>query len=327
MANETVKTAITKRGVIIMAAIVLGGLSIAFHTALRGWLCESAWFHSTLIDGPALVLVVVAWKELSHSEEANGHRKQMSVDLNGTKLELAGMREEAKKANDLREKNIELGRKNAELNEKLTAIQQEIADNLKRQPTKADRNAAILKKYMRKLASVSQEGTQPVGYEIVEISEDNIATLFLVRGAQSTRSISNIVDCGEMTIQEAQQGGCSLRIHINKFIGQPRDWGQIARWEDRDGAAPPFDKAANATCNAVYGKGGSAEIKTLNIFQAKDGTNFFQLESSDGWAVSGDNVQVSKDFMATQVEYFAANFTRNTFSPGGANGGHKLFVC
>lgn len=259
----------------------------------------------------------------------------MSEDLSGTKLKLATMAEQAQKANeyrneanDLRRENNELERKNFGLNEKLADIQQQIAHHLKRPLTKAERNAATLRKYMRKLASVSQEGTQPVGYELVEISDDNIVTLFLVRGAHSTRSITNRADCGEMTIEEAPEGGCSLRIHISKFIGRPRDWGQIPRWEDRDGAtAPSIEKASGAACNATYGKAGSGETRTLNIFQSKDGANSFQLESSEGWAIVGDNVQVSKDFMATQIEYFAANFTRSTYGTGATLGGYRLYIC
>jgi hypothetical protein len=213
MANETVKTAITKRGVIIAAAIILGGLSIAFHTAWRGWLCEAAWFHSALVDGPALILAIIAWRELDHSQEANEHRRQMSEDLNGTKIELGKQTEEAKKANDLRKENIELGRKNAQLNEKLSGIQQQIADNLKPTPTKAGRNASTLGKYMRKMASVSKQETAnlAVAYELVELKDD-ILTLFSPASQNGTSAIYRKVDCGDLTIDENPHGGCGQLI-------------------------------------------------------------------------------------------------------------------
>jgi hypothetical protein len=327
MANETVTTSITKRGVIIVAAIVLGGLSIAYHTTLSGWLCESAWFHSTLIDGPALALVILAWRELGHSEEANEHRKAMSEDLNGTKIELGKQTEEAKKANELREKNNELGRKNAELSEKLAGIQQQIADNLKRTPTKAARNAATLGKYMRKLAAVSKQETANLAmpYELVEMKDD-VLTLFSP-AANGASAIYRRVDCEDLTIDENPHGGCAVRLNVTKYQGQAVDLGQVTKWEDRLGVAPLFQKAPAAAWNASYGKGGSAEVKTLHIFQASDGSNSFQLESSDGSTSVGDNVQVSKCFMAAQIEYFAANFTRGNFGSGAINGGHRLFVC
>jgi hypothetical protein len=329
VADEIMKSAdpgATIRALIIGLGVTVVILSVLFYTSAKAWLCENAWFNSTLIDGPTVILAIIAWRELGHSAEANEHRRQMSEDLSGTKRELSKMTEEAHKSGEYLWQRNNLEEQNVTLRAQLAASAQQIADNLKRPPTKAERNAATLRNFKRKMASVSQEGTQPIGYEIVEISDDNIVTLFLVRGSRSTRSFSSIADCGEMTIEETQQGGCALRIHLSKFIGQPKDWGECTRWEDRYGTAPSFEKAPRAACNASYGRGGSAETRTLNIFQSKDGTNSFQLESSEGWAVYGDNVQISKDFMATQIEYFAANFTRSTFGPGGANGGHKLFV-
>ena len=322
MADETVNSAdsgITTRGFIIGLAVILFGLSVAFHTALKGWLCEYAWFHSALIDGPALALAIIAWRELDHSGEANEERRKLN-------LKVSELTEQANRANEYRAERNELEKQNVALRGELAASTQRIADNLKRPPTRAERNAATLRNYMRKLASVSQEGTQPIGYEIVEISEDNIVTLFLVRGAHSTRSFSNLVDCGEMTIEETQQGGCSLRIHINKFIGQPRDWGEVTRWEDRqEAAAPSIEKASGASWNASYTKAGST--RTLNVFQAKDGSNRFQLESSQGWTTVGDNVKISKDFMLTQVDYLAENFTRSGSGTGATQGGYRLYIC
>jgi hypothetical protein len=231
MANETVETAgsgATKRALIIAAAIVAVGLSIAFHTALKGWLCESAWFHTSLVDGPALLLAIIAWRELGHSEEANEHRRQMSEDLSGTKIELGKQTEEAKKANDLRRENNDLGRKNAELNEKLGSIQQQIADNLKPTPTKAERNASALGKYMRKMASVSKQETSnlAVAYELVELKDD-ILTLFSPASQNGTSAIYRKVDCGDLTIDEHPHGGCAVRINVVKYQGQAVDLGQV----------------------------------------------------------------------------------------------------
>ena len=57
-------------------------------------------------------------------------------------------------------------------------------------------------------------------------------------------------------------------------------------------------------------KAGSPETRRVGIFQAKDGSNRFQLETGQGFVFVGDNVQVSKNFMLTHVEWLAENFTR-----------------
>lgn len=324
MADETVETAgsgATKRALIIASAIVAVGLSIAFHSAWRGWLCESAWFHSVLIDGPALVLAIIAWLELGHSTEANEHRQRMSG-------ELANMTKEASKAGEYLRQRNDLEQQNIGLRETLAVSTQQIAENTKRVPTRAERNASTLGKYMRKNASVATErlANLPSPYELVEL-KDGILTLFSPALQNGTSAIYRRVDCEDLTIDENPQGGCSIRINVTKYQGLPVDLGQVTKWEDRSGLAPAFDKAPGVACNASYGKGGSAEVKTLNIFQARDGTNSFQLESSDGSTAVGDSVQVSKRFMATQIEYFAANFTRSSFGTGATQGGFRLFVC
>jgi hypothetical protein len=331
MANETVNSAdsgATRQAAIIGISIAVVALSVLFFTHLKSWLCENAWFHSALVDGPAVVVAILAWRELGHSREANKRREELVEELNGTKTELGKQTEEAKKANDLRKENNDLARRNAELTERLATSQQRIADNLEPKPTRAERNASILQNHMRKNASVATERmvNLPTPYELVEL-KDGVLTLFSPASQNGTSAIYRRVDCEDLSIDENPHGGCAIRINVTKYQGLPVDLGQVTKWEDRFGDAPVFDKAPGVACNASYGKGGSAETKTLNIFQARDGSNSFQLESSDGWATVGDNVDISKRFMANQIDYLAANFTRNTFRSGGTNGGHSLFVC
>jgi hypothetical protein len=255
----------------------------------------------------------------------------MSEELSGTKRELSRMTEEARKANEYLSDRNELERQNVILREQLAASTRQIAENLKPVPTRSQRNAEVLRKYSRKMASVSQEGERsaPMALEIVGVDEDNIVTLFSAAGQQGTRAFYNKVDCGDLTVDEMPHGGCSVRINVVKYQSQPVDLGQAQKWEDRHGAAaaaPSIDKGGMAWSSS-YSKSGSAEARTLNVFQSKDGSNRFQLESNMGWAMVGNNVEISKHYMATHIDFLAENFTRSTAGTGAIQGGHKLYIC
>jgi len=299
---------------------------------VKDWLCANPWFHSALVDGPAVIAAIIAWRELRHSAEANEHRRQMSEELSGAKRELGGLKGEATRAGEYLRQRNELEQQNMALREKLNASTQEIANNLKRPLTKAERNAATLNKYMRKMASVSQEGqtNSPIVYEIVDVNEDNVLTLFSTPGTNATGAYYNKVDCEDLAIDERPHGSCPVRIHVMKYQGQAVQLGQCGRWEDSHvaaSAAPSIDKAAAAAWSASYVKAGSSETRRVSIFQAKDGSNRFQLETSQGLVFVGDNVQVSKNFMLTHVEWLAENFTRGGSGTGATQGGFRLFVC
>jgi hypothetical protein len=281
--------------------------------------------------------MIIAWFELRHSGEANELRKiantyrnernTLQVELNG--LQMGHNTLQAERNALLEERNAIQERANhlqEELGKKQVQHLGIMAELMKREPTKAERNAATLRKYLRKMAAVTKQGLESLGsaYELVELKDDTL-TLFSP-AANGASAIYRKVDCGDLTIDENPHGSCVVRINVVKYQGQPVDVGQVTRWEDRFGATPSFDKAPVAACNASYGKGGSAETRTLTVFQSKDGSNAFQLESSQGWTTVGDNVEISKAFMANQIDYFADNFTRNTFGPFAIQGGYKLHL-
>lgn len=76
---------------------------------------------------------------------------------------------------------------------------------------------------------------------------------------------------------------------------------------------------------ASYMKGGSAETRTLLVYQSKDGSNRFQLEANPGGTVVGDNVQVSKQ-MSQHVEYRADGLERGGSNSGEIRGGYSLYI-
>lgn len=321
MADATMKSAdtgATKRAVIIGLGAIVIVMSLLFYTSAKVWLCANAWFHSAFIDVPALALAVIAWRELDHSREANEHRARMAERLG--------------EANELREQRNEFERQNVILREQLAESTRQIAENTKPVLTKAQRNAEVLRKYKRKMASVTQEGERgsaPMALEIVEVDEDNIVTLFSAAGQQGTRAFYNRVDCGDLTIDEMPHGGCAVRINVIRYQSQPVDLLQAQKWEDRHGAAaaaPSIDKGGMAWSSS-YSKGGSPETRTLNVFQSKDGSNRFQLESDMGWAMVGDNVEISKHYMAMHIDFLAENFIRSSAGTGATQGGHRLYIC
>jgi pyrimidine deaminase RibD-like protein len=62
----------------------------------------------------------------------------------------------------------------------------------------------------------------------------------------------------------------------------------------------------------------------LRVYAAKDGSNYFLLEARPDGTFYGNNADISKRFMALQVEYEAAGFTRQQSGTGACK--HRLFI-
>ena len=100
--------------------------------------------------------------------------------------------------------------------------------------------------------------------QIVEISESNIATLFIPAGYSSGSASQVSVDCGEMQIVEVPVGSCSLQLTVLQRYGIVVPLGQITKWEERNQPkASVFPKSSGAIAYARYSKGGSSETRTL----------------------------------------------------------------
>jgi hypothetical protein len=160
----------------------------------------------------------------------------------------------------------------------------------------------------------------------VEVSDDNIVTLFMPLDYSSPKAWCVNVHCGELEITEIPQGSCPLRLKVLKRYG-PRvvELGEITKWEDRlqPAAIPTFSKGG-AAYYATYTKEGSPERRSLYVYMPSDGANSFLLEASTGERITGDNKEISKRFMVLQIEYEAAGFTRSGSGTGGSP--HQLFI-
>ena len=268
---------------------------VLFRSAVKDFLWTHPWWHSFLAAVPVIALPILAYLELLHSGEANRLRAE---------------------ANKLR----------ADLDAERNKHLEQIAKHTERPATQAERNADTLRKHLRAKVPVTEEqGSWPDSPEIVEVSEDNIVTLFMPRSFSSSSAWCVQVHCSDLEITNIPQGSCPLRLKVNKRYGSAVPLGEITKWEDHllAAAAPTFAKGGTA-CYAMYGKPGSPETRSLHVYASSDGANSFLLEASTGEKAAGNNEEISKRFMVLQIEYQAAGFTRSGFGTG--NTPHHLFI-
>ncbi len=298
-----------KRAVLI-ALIAYVVMAVALlYSDIKDFLWTHPWWHSLLVAVPGIAVPILAWLELRHSDEANTLRTEAN--------------EHRAAANRLQDRIASLV---VELDDERNKHLQQIAKNTEKPVTNAERNANTLRKHLRATVAVS-EGQNAWGdrTEIVEVSEDNIVTLFTPRGYTSSRAWCVGVNCGDLEITDIPQGACPLRLKVLKRYGPDVQLGEITKWEDRfqSAAALNFTKG-DAAYYATFVKPGSPERRSLYVFTSNDGANSFSLEASTGEKATGDNVEISKRFMMMHVEYLAAGFTRS--SAGTGSQPHRLFI-
>jgi hypothetical protein len=291
-----------------VAALVLA--LILLRSDIKDFLWTHPWWHSFLAAVPTLALPILAYFELRHSGEANALR----IEANSLRAE----------ANVLQGRIADL---TAELDAERNKHLQQIANNTKKPLTQAERNADTLRKHLRAKVTVSEgRGGWSNTPEIVEVSDDNIVTLFTPRGHSSSAAWCVRVHCGELEITDIPQGSCPLRLKVLKRYGPDVQLGEITKWEDRfqPDANPTFAKGG-AAYHATYCKPGSPERRSLYVYASSDGANSFLLVASTGETFIGNNEEISKRFMVLQIEYEAAGFGRSASGTDGSP--HRLFIC
>jgi hypothetical protein len=293
-----------KRAFAIAAVVELLFVLLLFYSDIKDFIWTHTWWHSFLVAIPTIAVPILAALELQHSGEANTLRA---------------------KANDLQAENASLAAElDAERNNQLGVI----ARNTEKPVTRAERNASILRKHLRaKVMVYEEQGSWPNAAEVVEVSAENIVTLFTPRDHSSTVAWCVSVLCDELEISEIPLGSCPLRLKVLKRYGPNIQLGEITRWEDRlqPAATPSFSKG-NTVHHTPYIKRGSPEKRNLYIYASSDGANSFLLEASTGEKVTGNNIEVSKRFLAMQVDYEAAGFRRNGGTGPGSSQPYQLFI-
>jgi hypothetical protein len=306
------------RAIAIAAVVALLLLAALLHSSVKDFLWAHPWWHSVLIALPALVL---AGLELYHSGEANRCRAEANnerVRANSLSAEANNLRAEANelrgKANTLQVHNAELvATLDTERNEHLSRI----AEHMKKPPTKAQKNAEILRRHLRACVAVSSAaGGWPSPPEIVDVSGD-IVSLFTPKSYSSGHAFLVRVDCSDVEITEYPKGACPIQMKVNAQYGPTVPLGEITKWEDRQKpAAKPVFAKGNNVAFALYDKPGTSDQRILSIHACSDGSNSFLLQTSDEYHTEADNVEISKRFMALQIDYFSAGFIRRNFSSG-----------
>ncbi len=291
--------------VFLVVVAILSGITL--YNVLRDAQWAHSWVKSVIVMLPEFG-TIVAVIELHHSARANefrGERNKLAEANN--KLEEA--------RNKLAEEYSELQRQvQSERNEHLA----EIAKQMQRPQTVAERNASKLRGYLGSQIVVFNEDNSRWGVtpQIAEVSEGNIVAFFqpTEHGGQA---FVNYADCIDLEIVEVAQGACPLQVKVNKRYGSPVQLGEITKWEDRKTpAAVPVFERGGTVFNAQFRKPGSSETKTLLVFSSKDGTNSFQLEASTGERFVGNNKSVSIRFLLKQVEYLSDGFQRSSMGTG-----------
>jgi hypothetical protein len=213
-----------RRAFIIAALAELLLVIVLLYSDIKEFLWTHPWWQSFLAGLPAISLSILAWLELRHSAEANALRAEANTrreEANSISIE----------ANDLQAQIVKL---TAELNEERNKHLEQIAKNTEKPRTQAQRNADILRKHRRANVWVSEgQGGWSNTPEIVEVSDDNIVTLFSPKGFNSSIAWCVQVDCGDLQISEFPKGGCPLQIKVLKRYGNDVQLGEIKRWEDR----------------------------------------------------------------------------------------------
>lgn len=314
-----------KRAFTIAAVAELVIVSVLLHTPIKDWLWTHPWTHSFLVAVPTIALAVIAFVELRHSEKANELREEANR-LRGEAID------HQQEANELREQAITLSRDNTRLTKELDTERnkhlERIADHTKPPVTQAEKNAAKLRKHLRAKAHVSENGNNwgAMGAEIAEVNDDNVVTLFVASSMQSTTAFAAYVHCDDLQIVEVPMGSCPVQIKVLKRYGETVQLGEIKRWEDRNHPTPvqPTVEKGQIAYYVTYAKVGTAETRELHVYAVKDGSNYFVLEAKPDGTFYGNNVDISKRFMALQVEYEAAGFTRQQGGTGGSK--HRLYI-
>lgn len=228
------------RKAVVITSMVAWLLAVALlYTDVVKILATRPWWEDLIVALATVAVPILAALELGHSAEANRLRGEAN--------------DERRRSNDLRTEANRLTEENARLAAELDAERnkhlEQIAENIKRPPTQAERNAEILRRHLGACMSVTEgQGSWSSTPLIVEVSDANIATLFTPSAGSNPQAWCVQVDCGELEIAEIPQGSCPLRVHVRRRYGPNVPLGEITRWEDRNlpAAVPRFNKGGNA---------------------------------------------------------------------------------
>jgi len=304
------KSYIARRLFAVGAVVAMAVLAVVLHSQIENFIGTHPWWQDILAFFSTIAIPVLAYFELRHSAEANKLRDEANDLRNRANGLQDEANEERKKANKFSEEaNEQRKEANFERNRANEALAR-IAENTKRAPTKAERNAGKLQKYLRCNAQVinADDSRWPGAAEIVEI-KDEVVTLFTPRSYISSAASEVHAHCEDIEIIEGSVGSLPLSLKVIKHYGIDKNLGEITIWENRmqQPVVPAFSKGP-IVFNAEYHKDGSSEKKRLAVFESANGDNSYMLESTSREPEYGDNEDISRKFMLVQMEYEIQGF-------------------
>lgn len=274
----------------VVAWVCIVALLVLNH--IKDFLFIHPWLQAFLAATPGIASAILAGFDLQHSREANEHRRR---------------------ANELQE------RLDAERNEHL----EQIAANTKRPPSEAENNARTLKKYIGQHAAVTK-GIFSFKGELVEVNENNILTLFVPVGQNSSAvaAWSDRVRCDKLRVYEEPSDGCAVQIKIIGFDGPRKTHGEARSWHERNVQPTPATmKRGKNVFNAQYRKDGSPKLRNIYVYDSTDGSPNFTMvtledqKEDNSW--QGSKLDIERKFAVLHVEWADQGYRWN----GGTGGG------
>ena len=162
----------------------------------------------------------------------------------------------------------------------------------------------------------------------MEVSEDDILTLFTPAGYSSSSAFAVHVQCDQLQIVEVPVGGCALQIKVLERYGATIQLGDIRRWEDRKIPATAHRPRGKNVFHSTYHLEGSSNRRGIYIYAPTEGNPQYTLvtvaDNKETCALYGDHIDISKRFAIVQIEWLAEGFQRDAGGSGGSP--DRLFV-
>jgi len=294
--------------------------AVLLYNDIRDFFWTHPWWHSFLVAIPGIAAPILAYLELRHSGEANRLREEANT--------------QRERANTLQEEQNKSFQQIADLKKELDAERnkhlQQIAANTQRPLSEAEVNARTLKKYLGQRASVSEGDTHwgAMGAIIAEVNDNNILTLFVPAGYNSSQAWGQPVRCDKLHVVEVPKGGCAVQINIIERYGTHTTYGEAKSWEERNLQPTHVGMPrGHNVFNAQYRRDGSPTLRHVYVYASTDGgpnytmVTMDNMQETNSWYSS--KLDIEKKFAVIQVEWADAGYR---YDGGGGGGTLNLFI-
>jgi hypothetical protein len=294
-------------------------IALLLSNDIKVFIWTHPWWHSFLVAIPGLTAPILAYLELQHSGEANKLREEANTQRERANALQAEQNSSVQQIANLK-KELD-----AERNQHL----QQIAMNTQRPLSESEKNARILRKYLGKRASVSEGNTHwgAMGAIIAEVNDNDVLTLFVPAGYNSSQAWGQPVRCDKVHIVEFAKDECAVQIKVIERYGTPITYGDAKSWEERNLQSTHVGmQRGQNVFNARYRKDGSP-TRNIFVYASTDGSPTYTMATTENahetssWHSS--KLDIEKKFAVIQIEWVDAGYRHDG---GGGNGTLNLFT-